>query len=94
MSAVFRVALFLPLAAVPAVAQSAPMLPDSSGWGVQVLTDVTAIQPLPGTGIVTGVVRDASGARVRQARVYGIVKAVLRRVKVEAGKMTWVEFRP
>lgn len=32
------------------------------------------IQPLPGTGIVAGVVRDASGARVKQARVYGLVK--------------------
>ena len=99
------------------------------------------IQPLPGTGIVAGVVRDAAGARVKQARVYGIVKPtpretpyayaetygdknhpnplygedfavgdvppgeylmgvdidgkpVRRRVKVEAGKMTWVEFRP
>ncbi len=99
------------------------------------------IQPLPGTGIVAGVVRDAAGARVKQARVYGIVKPtpretpyayaetygdknhanplygedfavgdvppgeylmgvdidgkpVLRRVRVEAGKMTWVEFRP
>ncbi len=99
------------------------------------------IQPLPGTGIVAGIVRDGSGARVTQARVYGIVKPtpretpyayaetygdknhpnplygedfavgdvppgdylmgvdidgtpVLRRVKVEAGKMTWVEFRP
>lgn len=99
------------------------------------------IQPLPGTGIVAGIVRDAAGARVKQARVYGLVKptpretpyayaetygdknhanplygedfavgdvppgeylmgvdiggtGVLRRVTVEAGKMTWVEFRP
>ncbi len=99
------------------------------------------IQPLPGTGIVAGIVRDTAGARVKQARVYGIVKPtpretpyayaetygdknhpnplygedfavgdvppgeylmgvdiggkpVLRRVKVEAGRMTWVEFRP
>ena len=99
------------------------------------------IQPLPGTGIVAGIVRDASGNRVKQARVYGIIKPtpretpyayaetygdknhpnplygedfavgdvppgeylmgvdiggkpVLRHVRVEAGKMTWVEFQP
>jgi hypothetical protein len=32
------------------------------------------IRPLPGTGVVAGVVRDAAGGRVRQARVYGLVK--------------------
>src|SRR6476619_1291357 len=42
MPAVRRVVVFLSLFASPVVAQSVPMLPDSSGWGVQVLTDVTA----------------------------------------------------
>ena len=38
-----RVALLLSILAPPALAQqSVPMLPDSAGWGVQVLTDVTA----------------------------------------------------
>ncbi|MBP2647575.1 MAG: Photosynthesis system assembly factor, partial [Gemmatimonadetes bacterium] len=38
-----RVAVLLSILAPPALAQqSVPMLPDSAGWGVQVLTDVTA----------------------------------------------------
>jgi murein DD-endopeptidase MepM/ murein hydrolase activator NlpD len=99
------------------------------------------IEPLPGTGLVAGQVWDSHGARVQQARIYGIVKPepqetpfayaetygvhnrgtpdyqehfavsdvppgeyvlgteiegrkVFRRVRVEAGKLTWVEFRP
>ena len=42
MPAVRRAVLLLSLASSPALAQSVPMLPDSSGWGVQVLTDVHA----------------------------------------------------
>jgi murein DD-endopeptidase MepM/ murein hydrolase activator NlpD len=34
------------------------------------------VEPLPGTGIVAGQVLDASGAPVKQARIYGIVKPV------------------
>jgi len=99
------------------------------------------IDPLPGTGLVAGQVRDSSGAAVRGARIYGLVKPepqeapfsyaetyadrahsdpvlhehfavsdvpageydlgvtiggqrVIRHVRVEAGKLTWVEFRP
>lgn len=33
------------------------------------------VQPLPGTGIVAGRVQDAAGDPVRQARIYGLVKA-------------------
>ncbi|HEX5818695.1 MAG TPA: M23 family metallopeptidase, partial [Gemmatimonadales bacterium] len=33
------------------------------------------IRPLPGTGIVAGTVRDASGARVQRARIHGLWKA-------------------
>jgi hypothetical protein len=32
------------------------------------------LRPLPGTGLVAGVVRDAAGAPVRQARIFGLVK--------------------
>jgi len=99
------------------------------------------IDPLPGTGVVAGQVWDSSGAAVRGARIYGLVKPepqeapfsyaetyadrahpdpvlhehfavgdvpageydlgvtiggqrVIRHVRVEAGKLTWVEFRP
>ncbi len=98
------------------------------------------IEPLPGTGIVAGVVRTAAGAPVKQARVYGLAKdepretpyafaetygdkahshplyqedfavsdvppgeytvgveiegqTVRSKVRVEAGKVTWVELR-
>jgi murein DD-endopeptidase MepM/ murein hydrolase activator NlpD len=99
------------------------------------------IDPLPGTGLVAGQVWDSSGAAVRGARVYGLVKPepqeapfsyaetyadrahpdpvlhehfavgdvpageydlgvtigaqrVIRHIRVEAGKLTWVELRP
>lgn len=99
------------------------------------------IEPLPGTGTVAGQVWDSQGQPVKQARIYGLVKAepaetpfsfietygerahsspayqdhfaisdvppgeytlgveiegkrVYRRVRVAAGKLTWVEFRP
>jgi hypothetical protein len=34
------------------------------------------VKPLPGTGIVAGQVLDTTGAPVKQARIYGIVKSV------------------
>ena len=99
------------------------------------------IEPLPGTGMIAGQVRDSAGQPVEQARIYGLVKPepretpfsfietygprnhrdpiymedfgisdvppgtydlgveingkrVFRQVKVEAGKLTWVEFKP
>src|SRR3954467_792168 len=99
------------------------------------------IEPLPNTGIVAGQVFDASGAPIRQARIYGITKRdpaetpfsyaetygdkahphpvygehfavsdvpvgayvvgteiegkkVFRTIAVEAGKLTWVVFKP
>ncbi len=99
------------------------------------------IEPLPGAGVVAGIVRDGQGRPVPQARIYGLVKPepaetpflyaetygerahadpayhedfavgdvpageydlgvtidgrkVIRHVRVEAGKFTWVEFRP
>ena len=99
------------------------------------------IEPLPGTGMIAGQVRDSAGNPVEQARIYGLVKPepretpfsfietygprnhrdpiymedfgisdvppgtyvlgveiggkrVFRQVRVEAGKFSWVEFRP
>jgi murein DD-endopeptidase MepM/ murein hydrolase activator NlpD len=99
------------------------------------------IEPLPGTGMIAGQVRDSAGKAVEQARIYGLVKPepretpfsfietygprnhsdpmymehfgisdvppgtyvlgveidgkrVLRQVKVEAGKLSWVVFSP
>jgi hypothetical protein len=83
-----------------AAAQAIPQLPDSSGWGIHVLAIArapdSAYGPRNHSDTVYqehfGISDVPSGEYVMGVQIG--TKRVYRRVKVEPGKLTWVEFKP
>jgi len=74
-----------------ALLQTAPQLPDSSGWGVHVL----AIARAPDKAIWVGTYGQGIFVLREGARSWEQIRSSSdTAVRVEPGKLTWVEFRP